>query len=375
MVARQTAAEERARRYEAAHHRLFAARWILALALACIYQLSGVSVQLVAGLEAILGAWWPLVNAAYLLITLFGAAALLFPLTYYDDYVLERRYGLTRQSPESWFVDYLKGLALELGLGVVGFSVLYALVRFSPNFWWLGAMGAYVLFVVVLSALAPVLILPLFHKIEPLNDPVLAEAAQSLAARAGVQTTGIYRWRFQDKSNVANAALAGWGRTRRILLSDTLLAGYTREEILAILAHELGHVRYGDVWRAIASGTALAGIGFAIAHHLLARMTRYFGLRGPADIAGFPLMVICLFIFALVAIPFANWLSRRRELRADEYAARVCGMADPLITALNKLADQNLAVREPPRWIEFLLYSHPSIGRRLNFLRRFTGPG
>lgn len=355
----------RARRYESLHNRLFLLRAALTLGLVWAYLLTGASAALAAGLRARFGGWWPLVNGLYTLITLFGFSALMFPLSYFSDYVIERRYGLSHQSPEGWFLDYLKTLGLELLLGVVFFSVLYALLRWLPGSWWVWATVFYVFFAVVLSSLAPVLILPLFHRIEPLDQPELVAAAEAQARQAGVRVLGVFRWGLEEKTETANAALAGLGRTRRILLGDTLLKGYSRDEILSILAHELGHYRHRDIARLIAAGTILAALGFFAAQAALKGLVAGFGFAGPADIASFPLMIVCLFLFSLIAMPFSNAYSRRRELAADAYAVRATGSAGPLVSALNKLAAQNLAVRRPAAWLEFLLYSHPSIDRRI----------
>ncbi|MBU1694598.1 MAG: M48 family metallopeptidase [Verrucomicrobia bacterium] len=361
--------ELRARKYEAVHNRLFLLRLVITLGVVAAYLLTGASAELADGLRTRFGRGWLLVNGFYTLITLFGFSALMFPLSYYGDYVVERRYGLSRQSPEGWFLDYLKSLGLELMLGVVFFSVIYALLRWLPGSWWLWATACYVLFAVVLTSLAPVVILPLFHKIEPLDNAELVAAAGDLARRAGVRVVGVFRWGLEEKTETANAALAGLGRTRRILLGDTLLKGYSREEILAILAHELGHYRHGDIARLMAAGAALAALGFFVAQAALKGLVAVFGFASPADIGSFPLLVFCLFLFSLIALPFSNAYSRRRELAADDYAVRTVESAGPLVSALDKLASQNLAVRRPAAWLEFLLYSHPSIARRIERAR------
>jgi len=359
----------RAQQYEAIHNRLFLLRLALTLGLLWAYLLTGASTLLAEGLRARFGGWWPVVNALYTLITLFGFSALMFPLSYFGDYAVERRYGLSHQTPEGWFLDYLKSLGLELLLGIVFFSAIYAFLHFLPGSWWGWATAFYVLFAVVLSSLAPVLSLPLFHKIEPLESPEIVAAAEDLARQSGVRVVGVFRWGLEEKTEAANAALAGLGRTRRILLGDTLLKGYGRDEILAILAHELGHYRHSDIARLITAGTVLAALGFFIAQAALKGLVVAFRFGGPDDIGSFPLLVFCLFLFSLVAMPFSNAYSRRRELAADEYAVRSTGSAAPLVSSLNKLAAQNLAVRRPAAWLEFLLYSHPSIARRIERAR------
>lgn len=358
----------RAREYESVNNRLYLVRVLIALAVLGVYLFSGASGELANGLRLRFGSW-VVTNALYTLITVFGFATIMFPITLYRDYVIEHRYGLSRQSLESWFIDFLKGLLLELALATLFFGVVYAFLRYFPLHWWLWASCFYILFAVVLTSVAPVLIMPLFHKFEPLDDPNLADAVKAFAEKEGLRVVGVYRWGLEEKTNTANAALAGLGRTRRIILGDTMLTGYSREEILAVLAHEIGHHRYRDMHRLMAVGAVLALAGFYIAHVVLHELVEQLGFRGPDDIAAFPVFIFCLFLFSLVTMPFSNAYSRRREFQADAYAVRTMGGAESLIGALEKLASQNLADRNPPRWIEFLLHSHPSISRRVERAR------
>jgi len=197
---------------------------ITALALA-VFLFSDGSAALAQGLASRFGAWWPLTNGVYVVVAVFGFAALTFPLSYYEEHALEHRYELSRQSFGGWLVDYFKGLALELVLALVFFEVLYALLRWAPGSWWLLATAFYVVFTIGLSAVAPVLIMPLFHKFEPLDNPELVARVTEFAQRAGLKVTGVFRWGLAEKTATANAALAGLGRTRRIILGDTLLSG------------------------------------------------------------------------------------------------------------------------------------------------------
>jgi len=327
-----------AREYESLHNRLFVVRLLLTALALVLFHFAGGSAQLAAGLRAHCGHWWPVTNGLYVLTAVFGFAAFSFPLSFYEEYALEHRYGLNRQTFAGWVWDYVKGLIIELALALVFFEMLYALLRWTPNGWWLLATVFYVVFSVGLSAVAPVLIMPLFHKFEPLEDPALVARVTAFAQRAGLQVTGVFRWGLAEKTATANAALAGLGRTRRIILGDTLLTGYSTDEILAVLAHELGHQRHHDLTRLLVVGTVLAG---------------------------FPILVFGLFLFSLVTMPLVNGYSRRREYAADAYAVAALGAAAPLTSALEKLALQNLDDREPVAWIEFLLHSHPSIARRV----------
>jgi len=354
-----------AREYESLHNRLFVVRLLLTTLALAGFHFAGGSAQLATGLRAHCGAWWPVTNGLYILTAVFGFAAFSFPLSFYEEYALEQRYGLSRQTFGGWLWDYLKGLLLELALALVFFEVLYALLRWAPDGWWLLATVFYVVLSVGLGAIAPVLIMPLFHKFEPLDNPELVAHVTAFAQRAGLKVTGVFRWGLAEKTATANAALAGLGRTRRIILGDTLLTGYSTDEILAVLAHELGHQRHHDLTRLLMVGTALAGLGFWLLHLILEKLVAAAGFASAADIAGFPILVFCLLLFSLVTMPLVNGYSRRREYAADAYAVATLGAATPLVGALEKLALQNLDDREPAVWLEFLLHSHPSIARRV----------
>ena len=356
---------QQAREYESLHNRLFVLRLLLTALALTVFLFSGSSAQLATGLTGHFGRWWPLTNGVYVLLAVFGFAALTFPLSLYEEHVLEHRYELSRQSFSGWLADYLKNLGLELALALVFFEVLYALLRWTPNGWWLLATVFYVVFTIGISAVAPVLILPLFHKFEPLDNPELVQRVTDFAQRAGLKVTGVFRWGLAEKTATANAALAGLGRTRRIILGDTLLTGYTTDEILAVLAHELGHQRHHDLTRLLVVGATLAGLGFYCAHLVLEELAQAAGFASGAEIGSFPILVFCLLLFSLLTMPLVNTYSRRREYAADAYAIAVLGVAAPLTAALEKLATQNLDDREPPAWIEFLLHSHPSIARRV----------
>jgi STE24 endopeptidase len=198
----------------------------------------------------------------------------------------------------------------------------------------------------------------------------LTEAVKAFVEREGLKVLGVYSWGLEAKTTTGNAALTGMGRTRRIVLGDTMIKGYSKEEIIGVLAHEVGHHKHRDLWRLLGVGTVIATVGFYIAHIALQSLVGTFGFEGIADIGSFPIFVFCLFLFALITMPLVNAYSRKREYAADAYAVRAIGAAEPLTSALEKLAEQNLADTEPSSWIEFLLHSHPSISRRVKHARQ-----
>ena len=359
-----------AKEYDAIHNRLFVIQILMVVALLAVYQFSGASALLANGLVARFGeGLWYAANAVYIVVTVFGFAACMFLLSYYSGHVLERHYELSNETFGEWFSDFIKSLIIDLALATVLFSVIYALLRWMPNWWWLFATGFYIVFAIVLSTLMPVVIMPLFHKFEPLEEGDLTAAVRKMMDEAGIQVVGVYKWGLEEGTHMANAAFAGVGRRKRIILGDTLLSGYSQEEILAILAHEVGHYKNHDTVRLMLTSSLLALFGFFISHRILAGLSGALGFEHVFDIGAAPLFVFSLFIFSLVSMPFANLHSRRREFAADAYAIQEMGSADALVSAFEKLADQNLSNKEPAPWVEFLLHSHPSMARRIERVR------
>ncbi len=305
--------------------------------------------------------------ALYLLALTAIAQALSFPLDLYKGHLLEHRFGLSRQTCFSWLKDWLKALGLSFALGLAGAELIYFALRRYPETWWLMCAAAFVAFFILLTKLAPVLLFPLFFKFEPLADEELCQRLLRLSERVGARVRGVWLWKLSEKSRKANAALVGWGSTRRIILADTLLEKHSPEEIETILAHELGHHVHNDIGKGIALQTALTFAGFYLIHRALAAWSEPLGFHGPADFANLPLLLLISSAASLLVLPWSNAFSRWRERRADAFALRTTGNRDAFIGAMEKLATQNLAQRRPHPWIELIFHSHPSVEKRIAF--------
>ncbi len=203
-----------------------------------------------------------------------------FPLSWYSGFVLERRYGLSRQTALAWVADHLKATLLSLGLGVPAALVLYATIVVLPAWWWLAAGAIFAGVIVGLARLAPVVLLPLFFSFSPLARDDLRARLEALARRAGTRVVGVYEWALGAKTAKANAALAGLGPTRRIIVSDTMLEQYSDDEIAVVLAHELGHHVHHDIWRSLAVESVVILLGFLAADVALVRLGATLGLSG-----------------------------------------------------------------------------------------------
>jgi STE24 endopeptidase len=291
------------------------------------------------------------------------------PLAFYQGVVLERRYELSTQTTWRWAGDQIKATAVGLLFGAVGALIVWTSLRSTPGWWWLVTALCFVVLVVVLAQLAPVVLLPLFYKFKPLDRPALVERLVALAGRAGARVLGVFEWQLSDRTRKANAALTGIGRTRRILLSDTLLAAHSDDEIEVVLAHELAHHVYHDIWTSIALEASLITLAFYVADLGLSAVVGHFGVVDKADVAALPALVLAGGAVSLILLPLANAVSRSHERRADRYALDMTKNADAFTSAMKRLGAQNLAEERPSRLIEILFHSHPPIAARLEAAR------
>lgn len=309
---------------------------------------------------------WLLV-AAYAAV--FGGIYLLvnLPISYYGDFILPHRYDQSNQTVGGWWGDQARGLALNAVLGGVLLEVIYGTLRVFPQTWWLWAGGIMLVFSVLLANLAPVLLYPIFYKFVPIGEEYadLVERLTHLAARTHTRVKGIYKFDMSRRTKSANAALTGLGNSRRVILGDTLLTEFTTDEIETVMAHELGHHVHKDIPVGIIVQSALTLGGLYLASLGLNWGARAFGFHSPADIAALPVFALALGAYGLVTMPLTNAYSRWREKRADEYALQVTGNRQAFASALTRLANQNLAEADPEPWVEWLLYSHPALNKRI----------
>jgi len=295
------------------------------------------------------------------------------PITVYRGYVLPRRHGLSRQNLWSWLCDEAKEAGLAALLGTAMVVAIYVLLDVLPETWWLAAFAFVTAMIVVFSKLAPVVVVPLFLRMKPIDNPDLRRRLLRLATRCGIDVKDVYEIDLGRKTSAGNAALMGWGNTRRIVISDTVLSDYSPEEIEVIAAHEIGHQRHNDIARLITAQSALVLLGFYLAHLTLRWAAPRLDLSGASDVAGMPLLALSMAAVFLLLAPLSNSYSRRREAAADSYALDATGDTDAFITMLTRLTDQNLAESRPGRWAEIMLYDHPPYYRRIALAQRYRG--
>ena len=358
--------EDRASRYHRLKRRTSIASlcWTLALLVVLLFSGGSVAIRNLAGQSAFAVVFYV---ALVLLLNEIGS----LPLGFYSGFLLERRYGLSHEPLGRWLLDQLKSFVIGFVLSSGAAAIVYAFIRMSPVRWWLPAGAVFAVLIVGLTNVAPVLLLPLFYSVKPLEREALHARLLRLAERAGAKVLGAYEWGLGAKTRKANAALAGLGGTRRILVSDTMLAEYSDDEIEVVLAHELAHHVHGDIWKGIALESGLILAGFYLAARLLAAFSPTFDLQSVADIAGLPLLVLAAGAVSLVMVPFAHAMSRAFERSADRFALTLTKNPGAFVSAMKRLAAQNLAEEHPSRLVQILFYSHPPVRERIAVAQAF----
>jgi len=302
----------------------------------------------------------------YVLFLLLIGKVLGFALEYYG-FRLEHTYHLSDQRLRSWLWDEAKTFLLSFILGGIVVELIYWTIRFSPQEWWLIAWVVFIALFILMAQVAPVVLFPIFYKFSPLDNEDLKNRLVKLGEKAGTRVRGVYEWKLSEKTKKANAALTGLGATRRIILADTLLQNYSADEIEAVLAHELGHHVHRHILKSILVQAAVTFAGFWLASEvLLYAVDRVRWFDALYDFANLPLLILVSTVLSVLLMPVLNAYSRFNERQADRYCFQSIRSVDPFVSAMNKLAEQNLAERTPSKWVEKLFHSHPSISNRVS---------
>ena len=316
-------------------------------------------------------AWLPanLTSGASVALVLAGLAVAVqtldFPFAWYQSYWLERRYGLSTEHLSHWLSDHVKAITASSAVVVAGAWLVYVCIQRWPAAWWLVAASGCTLSMVALARLAPMLLLPLFYRVQALRRASLSERLVRLAKRAGAPVLDVSEWAIGGHTRRANAALAGVGRSRRILISDTMLDAYSDDEIEVVVAHELAHHVHHDLWFTMLLRTLILYSGFFVAARTLVAVAPWLELREPADVAGAPVLLLVAGVWLRALSPIGNALSRAQERRADRYALTLTGNPGAFVAAMRRLAQQNLAEDRPSVLARTLFYSHPPMRERI----------
>ncbi len=292
--------------------------------------------------------------ALFLLVTYF----INFPISYWKNFKTEKRFGLSNQSFKGWLWDYLKGFFLVFIIGSFGLTGLYAIIYYFPQTWWILAFLAMAAFIFLANILYPLLVAPLFYRFKPLDDASMVQSIKRMAEEAGIKVKNVLIADASTRTRKANAYFSGMGRTKRIVLFDTLINRFDKEETLAVVAHEIGHWKKKHIFK-------LSSVSFAaifIFFFLLGIFSENIGGEG------FRIIIVIFILYGLlgpILMPAENWLSRRFERESDNISLGLTQNPDYFIKLFTKLAKTNLSDVDPSPWVKYVLYSHPPIMERI----------
>jgi STE24 endopeptidase len=297
-----------------------------------------------------------------------------FPLTYYGDYAVPHQFALSHQSFGSWMGDQLKGLAISIIIG----SLLAALALLGIGKirrWWLILWLCSIPLMVLLVVVAPVLLDPVFNKFTPLRDASLRQALIAEGARAGIHGADVFEADKSKQTTTMNAYVTGLGPTKRMVIWDTTLAKMSRDEVLAVMGHEMGHYVLNHVWKGVGFGVLVALIIFFLGQQAydrgLARWGARWGVREPGDPAALPWLLLIVAVISFLLSPVISAFSRHIEHQADQFGLELTHMNEAAASAFVKLAEDSKQDPQASRFIVFWMYSHPPINDRIHFVLEY----
>jgi len=311
-----------------------------------------------------------LVAMLYIAFFICAAAILDFPLAYYSGFVVPHQFDLSDQSFASWMGDMFKGLAVNLVIvSLVGALALLAVRKFKR--WWIVLWAGSIPLILLTIVIQPILLDPIFNKFEPLKDEVLRRQLLDLASRSGIAGGRVYQVNKSKQTKTMNAYVNGIGPTARIVMWDTLLAKMDRNEVLAVMGHEMGHYVLKHIWKGLAFSLAVSFFVFFAGQRIAERGLTRWGARwriaDAADPAAVPWLLIVFGTIAFLLTPVIAAYSRSIEHQADKFSLELTHLNEPMATAFRKMAEDSKRDPSPHPLMEYWLYSHPPIAKRIPF--------
>jgi STE24 endopeptidase len=309
----------------------------------------------------------------FLGILMLASMLLQIPFSLYDTFVIEERYGFNKTTPKTFIADEIKSLLLAALLGVPVLAAVLWFFERAGGMAWIYCWIAVTIFQIFILFIAPVLILPLFNKFVPMKDGDLKDAIEEYAAAQNFKLKGVYTMDGSKRSSKSNAFFTGFGRFRRIVLFDTLIEKHTVDELVAVLAHEMGHYRKKHILMAIARSIATVGITLFILSLFMKNQGLFDAFRMSAEPTVYASLLFFGFLYTPIQFALAvveNWISRRQEYQADRYAVETYHRPQAFIDALKKLSADNLSNLSPHPFKVALEYSHPPVLDRIRAIKR-----
>ena len=331
-------------------------------------------VILITGISRLFEKWssdqkWPIWrNGMYLFMLSLLLFILQFPLNYYK-YTLSKSYGISTQLFSSWLRDNVIDFWIDFGMSLIVVTVLYWLIKKSPRRWWLYAWVLTVPFTIFLMFIQPVVIDPIYNDFYPLKDKALETKILSLADLADIPSEHVYEVNMSEKTNALNAYVTGIGENSRIVLWDTTLNQLTDEEILFIMAHEMGHYVMKDIYIGIAEYLLMTLIGLWLIAKIMPWMIRRYGLilkiKQMSNIQSLPLFLLISSFLLFFSSPLSNAVSRYQEVRADAYAMELVENPEAAVSSFQQLTKVGLGEVNPSLLVKLFRYSHPPMVERI----------
>ncbi len=312
---------------------------------------------------------------AFFLVLTYAQTGISIPFSIYGTFKIENKYGFNTMTPRLWLTDFVKNILLSTLLLGILISVALWLVSASPHHWWIWVWGFFLIFSLFIMYIAPYVIEPLFNKFSPIEDKELEDRIKALGQKVGIKVSRIFKIDASKRSTHTNAYFTGIGRVKRIVLYDTLLEKMDNNEIIAILAHEIGHWKKKHVLKRIVISEMIALLALYIAFEIL-QTNFLLNLFSITSDSFFAKIVILGFIGSIVAFPFSplsSYFSRRHERQSDSFACELTGDPESLATSLVKLSKDNLSNLHPHPLYAGFYYSHPPIVQRIREIRNLKG--
>lgn len=370
MLSQGMSGDEQAKIYSELKHKLSIRKSLLSFTVILIIFITGLSKEFEKFSYSI-------IDNAYIALLVFTViiglveGVISFPMSFYSSYIIEHKYNLSNQTLLSYFKELFKSFAVGAALGAPVILVFYYILKNYPSQWWLIMGIVLFIFSVVLAELAPVLIFPLFYKFKPLENESLNNKILALCNKTGVKIKGIFTFNMSKDTKKANAAFTGLGKSKRIILGDTLLENFSENEIESIFAHELGHYKRRHNLKLIFFSTIIMFAGLFLTSFLYSKSLPLFNIQDNSELSALPLLFLYLSAYFTVVSPLSNFISRKFEWQADKFALQTCTDNISFASALEKLAGQNLADKNPKKRTEILFHSHPALSKRIEFAKSF----
>lgn len=337
---------------------------------------------LISGLSKMIEKWsdlnvkWKFIHSSiYVFYLTTIVTVLFFPLDYFR-YTLSKQYGISTQTFSSWMKDFTIDYWINLITTIIVVSVLYWLIRKSPKRWWFYSWLLTIPFSIFLMYIQPVIIDPLYNEFYPLKDKQLEEEILALASKANIPSEHVYEVNMAEKTNALNAYVTGIGDNSRIVLWDTTLNTLSKEEILFVMAHEMGHYVEKHIYFGIAGYIILMFFGLwltsKIAPWMIVKFGRKLKIKGLNNIHSYPLILLITSMLLFLSNPISNYVSRYEETRADLYAIDLVENKEASVTAFQQLTKSGLSEVNPPLLVKWFRYTHPPMLERISRVSQYS---